>query len=365
MNVPFNDLKREYNSIKQEIDSAIQLVIDKTSFIKGEFYKSFEEEYAHYCGVAYCVGCSSGTTALHLALMAFGVGEGDEVITVSNTFIGTTEPIAHAGAAVVFVDIDKDTYTIDLDLIEKAITPRTKAIIPVHLYGQMANSEAICEIAKRHGLIVIEDAAQAVGASFKGSKSGQLSDAACFSFYPGKNLGAYGDAGCVVTNSGEAAEKMHMLSDHGRKSKYAHDIEGYNYRMDALQAAVISVKLRHIDDWNENRRKVAHYYSEHITNPDIVVPAEHPDAYHCYHIYCIRARDRDSASAQLKEKGVANGIHYPIPLHLQKAYSHLGVDKWDLPVTENYADTILSLPIFPFMTQEEIEYVVEAVNNID
>lgn len=364
MKTPFNDLKREYKSIQADIDAKIKAVIDNTAFIKGVYCKEFEDDFASYCGTSFCVGSSSGTTAIHLALMAFGIEKGDEVITVSNTFIGTTEPITHAGAKIVFVDIDEKTYNIDPQLIESAITPKTKAIVPVHLYGQMVNIESVCKIAKKHDLIVIEDAAQAVGGEYKERKAGYYGDAACFSFYPGKNLGAYGDAGCVVTNDEKAARQMRMLADHGRLSKYEHEMEGYNYRMDALQAAVLTIKLKHIDDWNNSRKKVAHFYSEHLNKEKVSVPYEDPDSNHCFHIYCTRVNDRDSVMSKLKEKEVSSGIHYPIPLHLQLAYEHLDLNGSDLKNTEKIAGEILSLPIFPFMTQEEIEYVVESVNKV-
>ena len=364
MNVPFNDLKREYNLIQTDVDTKIKEVIDKTAFIKGVFCKEFEDDFAAYCGNSYCIGSSSGTTALHLALTAFGIEKGNEVITVSNTFIGTTEPITHSGAKVVFVDIDENTYNIDPLLIESAITSKTKAIVPVHLYGQMVDIESVCKVAEKHDLIVIEDAAQAVGGDYKGRKAGYYGDAACFSFYPGKNLGAYGDAGCVVTNNEKAARKIRMLADHGRLSKYEHEIEGYNYRLDALQAAVLTVKLKHIDDWNKSRKKVAHFYSEHLNNDKVIVPHEDPDSNHCYHIYCTRVENRDTVMNKLKEKGVATGIHYPIPLHRQIAYEHLDLNGTDLKNTEKIAGEILSLPIFPFMTQDEIEYVVESVNEV-
>jgi len=364
MNAPFNDLKREYFSIKEKIDAAIQEVIDNTAFIKGKYLAGFEEKLAGYCGARFAIGTSSGTTAIHTALVGFGINPGDEVITVSHSFIGTTEPVTHAGAKIVFVDIDPDTYTMDPSLIETAITPKTKAIIPVHLYGQIADMESICEIAREHNLIVIEDAAQAIGAEWNGHKAGYYGDAACFSFYPGKNLGAYGDGGAVITNNEEAAQKMKMLVDHGRKSKYLHETEGYNYRMDALQAAILGVKLDHIDSWNDARIKVADFYEKNLRNIDIQLPVVAEKAKHVFHIYCVRVDDRETVQNKLKENNVASGIHYPVPLHLQPAYSYLGVKKGSFPVTEDYVDHILSLPVFPFMKDEELQHVSDVLRNI-
>ncbi|MFC1554817.1 DegT/DnrJ/EryC1/StrS family aminotransferase [candidate division KSB1 bacterium] len=362
--VPFNDLKREYKTIKNEIDIIIQEVIDNTAFIKGKYLKQFEEDLAHYCGTEHAIGCSSGTTAIHLALEAFGIGEGDEVITVSNTFIGTTEPITHTGAKIVFVDIDKDNYTIDPSKIEAAITPNTKAIVPVHLFGQISDMEKICDIAKRHNLYVVEDAAQAIGAEYKGKKVGHYGDAACFSFYPGKNLGAYGDAGAVVTNNSDAAHKIRILSDHGRQSKYTHEIEGYNYRMDAIQAAILTVKLKKIDEWNDARRKVADFYCGNLNMFDIELPVENPDMRHVYHVFCTRVENRENLQNKLKDKGVSSGIHYPVPLHVQPAYSYMNIKEGTLPVTEKYADEILSLPIFPFMNDDEMKYTIDVLSEL-
>jgi len=364
MNVPFNDLKREYRSIKQEIDPAIQEVIDNTAFVKGRYLASFEEKFADYNSMQFAIGTSSGTTALHAALFGFGIGPGDEVITVSHTFIGTTEPITHAGAKIVFVDIDPVTCTIDPGKIEQAITPHTKAIIPVHLYGQIADMEAVCDIARKHNLVVIEDAAQAIGAECNDRKAGQYGDAACYSFYPGKNLGAYGDGGMVVTNNEDAAKKIRMLVDHGRMSKYLHEFEGYNYRMDALQAAVLGVKLNHIDNWNRERVRVAEFYRNHLSDIEIGLPVTADGAYHVFHVYCARVKNRESLQPQLKERGIATGIHYPVPLHLQPAYEHLGCKKGSLPVTEAIVDEILSLPIFPFMSDDELHYTVEVLREL-
>ncbi|MFC1729235.1 DegT/DnrJ/EryC1/StrS family aminotransferase [candidate division KSB1 bacterium] len=364
MNVPFNDLKREYLSIKQEIDAAIREVIDNTAFIKGKYLNKFEEEFAAYCNTRYAVGASSGTTALHLAMEGFGIGKGDEVITVSHTFIGTTEPISHAGADITFIDIDPKTYTMNPSLIEALITSKTKAIVVVHLYGQMADMEAILKIARKHDLIVIEDAAQAVGARFNGNGPGFYGNAACFSFYPGKNLGAYGDGGAVVTSDEAAAMKMKMLADHGRLSKYLHDTEGYNYRLDSLQAAVLGVKLKYIDEWNGKRREVASFYNEHLKDLDMVLPEVAHNAEHIYHIYCVQVKDREFIQKRLKEKGVSSGIHYPVPLHLQPAYAHMNLGRGSLPETEQCVDLIMSLPIFPFITADELEHTAATLHGI-
>lgn len=364
MNVPFNDLKREYRSIKAEIDAAIKDVIERTAFIKGAFLVRFEENLAAFCETEHAVGTSSGTTALHAALLGFDIGPGDEVITVSHTFIGTAEPISHAGAKPVFVDITSDTYTLDPYLIEAAITPRTRAIIPVHLYGQMADMEAIRTLARTHKLVLIEDAAQAIGARLNGHKAGFYGDAACFSFYPGKNLGAYGDAGAVITNDAEAAHKIRMIVDHGRVSKYLHESEGFNYRLDALQAAILDVKLRRIDAWNEKRREIAEYFSGHLKDLDTVLPIVAGGAEHVFHVYCILVKDRDAVQERLKELGVSTGVHYPVPLHLQPAYRYLRIKKGNLPVTESVAADVLSLPIFPFMSDEEKQHVVDSLHRV-
>lgn len=361
MSVPFNDLKREYQTIKDDIDNAIKDVVDNTAFIKGKFLKQFEDDFASYNNIANAVGASSGTSALHLALEGFGIGHGDEVIVPTHTFIGTSEPVKHCGATLKFVDVDPVYYNMDPQKLEEAITPKTKAVIIVHLYGQMTNLEEICSIAKKHNLVVIEDSAQAIGAEYKGNKTGYLGDAACFSFYPGKNLGAYGDAGAVITKHEDAAKKMRMLSDHGRLTKYTHETEGYNYRMDGIQAAILSVKLKHIDSWNDARRKVADFYKENLSGLDIILPEESPDSKSVYHIYCIQVNDRDGFMSKMKGNDVPTGIHYPVPLHLQPAYEHMNIGKGSFPVTEAITEKIVSLPIFPFIAKSEMEQVVEAV----
>ena len=361
MNIPLVDLKRQYLSIKKEIDGAIQEVIDKSAFIMGENVQGFENEFAKFCRVKYGVGTSSGTTALHLALVACGVKQSDEVITVPYTFIATTEAISQTGAKVVFVDIEDKSYNMDSEKIEQAITQKTKAVIPVHLFGQPADMDKIMKIAKKHKLIVIEDACQAHGAEYKGKKVGGLGDIACFSFYPGKNLGAYGDAGMVVTDNKELAEKMRLLRNHGYQEKYYHQVEGYNYRMDAIQAAILRVKLRHLEEWTEKRRRNAKLYDELLKGRGVKAPREMEYAKHVYHLYVIGIEKREELHLRLKENGIAAAIHYPLPLHLQQAYRHLGYKKGDFPISEACSERLLSLPMFPELTEEEIERIVDII----
>jgi len=348
--IPFVDLKAQYNSIKEEIDEAIQNVINNTSFIMGEELKKFEEEFARFCDVKYAIGVANGSDALILALRACGIGEGDEVITVPHTFISTAEAISNVGGKVIFVD--------DVTKIEEKINKKTKAIIPVHLYGQPADMDPIMELAKKYNLKVIEDAAQAHGAEYKGKKVGSIGDVGCFSFYPGKNLGAYGDAGAVVANSEEIAEKIKLFRNHGRiTKKYEHDIEGYSSRLDNLQAAILRVKLRHLTKWNNMRRRNAKKYNELLNNiGGITTPYEADYAKHVYHLYVIRIEKekRDKLREELKSKGIATGIHYPIPLHLQPAYNYLGYREGDFPVTEKASQEIISLPMFAELSDEQI-----------
>lgn len=356
--IPLVDLKRQYLSIKPEIDAAMQRILDETDFIMGKDVKILEESFAQVCGVRYGIGASSGTTALYLALVGLGIGPGDEVITVPNTFIATTEAISQTGARVVFVDIDEKTYNIDVRAIEKAITKKTKAIIPVHLYGQPADMAAIQTIARKKNLKIIEDASQAHLAEFQGRPAGSWSDVACFSFYPGKNLGAYGDAGMVVTDDEPLARQIRMLSDHGRTSKYEYEKEGYNYRIDTLQAAILNVKLKHLGRWTKERQKWAALYDKLLSGLDVVIPGVDPRAKHVYHLYVIRLKDRDRVKAALAEQGISAGIHYPIPLHLQKAYAYLGYKKGTFPIAEQGAQEILSLPMFAELSMSDIEYIV-------
>jgi len=359
--IPFVDLKAQYVAIKDEVDPAIQGVIDNTSFIMGENVKAFESEFARFCDARFAMGVSSGTDALHLALLACGIGPGDEVITAVNTFIATAEAISHCGARPVFVDIKPDTYNIDPEQIEAKISSRTKALLPVHLYGQPADMDPIMAIARKHNLKVVEDCAQAHGALYKGKKVGTIGDAGCFSFFPGKNLGAYGDGGAVVTNDDAIAGKVRLLRNHGREAKYEHLIEGYCDRLDALQAAILSVKLRKLEGWNQKRREAAKLYDELLGSDGIVTPAEADGVRPVYHLYVVRVKDRDGLQKDLKEKGIATGVHYPVPLHLQPAYRHLGYVQGDFPVAEGAAQEILSLPIFPEINNAQITYIANEI----
>jgi len=364
MKVPFLDLKAQYLSIKNEIDSVIQEVIDNTAFAGGPFVKKFEQQFAEYCQCKFAIGVSSGTSALWLALRGLGIGEGDEVITVPNTFIATVEAISMCGAKPVFVDIQPDFYNMESELLEKAITLRTKAIIPVHLFGQMADMDPIMDIAQKHGLFVIEDASQAHGAEYKGKKSGSIGDVGCFSFYPGKNLGAYGEAGAVVTNNTKLVEKIQMLRDHGQPKKYHHEFIGWNSRMDGIQGAVLSVKLKYLDRWNEARRNVAHFYKESLSSLDgVILPKEADYAKHVYHIFAIRIQNRNKLIENLAQKDIHCGIHYPIPVHLTNAYSYLGYAEKSFPVTEKCAKELLSLPMFAELKLEQIEFVAREIKN--
>lgn len=361
MTIPLVDLKAQYQAIKPEIDAAMQRVVNNTQFILGKEVAEFEKNFAAYCSAKHCVGTDSGTAALHLALIICGIKPGDEVITTGHTFVATAEVISLTGARPVFVDIDPRTYNIDPNALERAITPRTRAIIPVHLYGQPAEMDPILEIARQHNLFVIEDAAQAHGAEYRGRRAGSMGAIACFSFYPGKNLGAYGDAGALVTNDDDLAARARMLRDHGRKEKYEHQIVGYGYRLDALQAAILGAKLPHLDVWNARRREIADYYTELFSNTDLVLPYVPPHITPAYHLYVVRAKNRDALQKHLKERSIEAGIHYPIPLHLQPVYKNLGYKPGDFPHTEKAANEVLSLPMYPELTEAQINRVVEAV----
>jgi dTDP-4-amino-4,6-dideoxygalactose transaminase len=365
MKIGFVDLKRQYDGIKPEIDQAISDVLDETSFILGEKVKGFEKEFAAFCRSRHCIGVDSGTSALALCLEACGVGAGDEVLTVPNTFIATVLSISWSGARPIFVPIDPDTYTMDPERIEGAITNKTKAIMPVHLYGQVCDMKPITEIAEKHDLKIVEDACQAHGAERGGKRAGSFGDAAAFSFYPGKNLGAYGDGGAVVTGNAEIDKRIRMLRDYGQKKKYHHEMMGYNRRLDGLQAAILSVKLKRLDEWNDMRRANAKLYYKLLDVPGkrIRTPVEAPDSRHIYHIYALRTDSRDGLMRLLGENGIASGIHYPIPVHMQKAYSGLGYKRGDFPITEKYAGQILSIPMFPELKKEEIEFIAEMVNS--
>lgn len=361
MKINFVDLKKQYLSIQAEIHEGIERVLQNTSFILGPEVGRFEGNFARYCDVAHAAGVNSGTSALHLALAALGVGEGDEVITVANTFVATVEAIVYTGARPVLVDIHEDTYNLDPDKVEAAVTKRTKAIIPVHLYGQPAEMDPILALAEAKGLYVVEDCAQAHGARYKGRRTGSMGHCGCFSFYPGKNLGAYGEAGAVVSNNEEIVQRVKMLRDHGQSEKYHHKIIGYNMRMEGFQGAVLDVKLRRLNDWNAARRENARLYGEYLAGVDVVIPRAIPYVEHVYHLYVIRAKRRNELQEYLKEKGIATGLHYPIPVHLLEGYTFLGYKHGDFPVTEQYATEILSLPMFAELTKEEIAEVAEAI----
>ena len=360
MKVPFLDLKAQYESIKNEVAVAIQQVLDKTAFAGGPFVAQFEKEFAAFCQTQYAIGVGSGTDALWLALLGLGIGPGDEVITVPDTFIATAEAISYCGAKPVFVDVEEKTYNMNPSLLEAAITPKTKAIIPVHLFGQMADMDPIMEIARKHGLFVIEDACQAHGAEYKGKLAGSNGDAGAFSFYPGKNLGAYGEAGAVVTNNTELDKKIRILRDHGQAKKYYHGMIGWNARMDGLQGAILSVKLKYLPSWNKDRRKNAKMYDNLFGNiQGMVVPREVSHAKHVYHIYAIRVQNRDALIGALAERDIHCGIHYPIPLHLQEAYHSLGLGKGSFPVSEMVQAEFVSLPMFPELTTSQIQFTAE------
>ena len=361
MKIPFVDLVTQYHGLKDQILPAMENIMDKAQCIMGPDMREFENEFANYCATEHCIAVDSGTSALELILRAFAIGAGDEVITAANTFIATTLAISSTGAKPVLVDANPETYNIDVEKIAAAITSKTRAILPVHLYGQPADMEAINEIAKKHDLIVIEDACQAHGARYKGRRAGSLGDAAAFSFYPGKNLGAYGDGGAVVTNNAKIAEIVKLLRDYGQKEKYHHVTLGFNHRLDTLQAAVLRTKLPKLDDWNAARRKNAALYNERLQHSPAALPVDAEFAESVYHLYVIRVKHRDQLLAYLGESGIGAGIHYPIPIHLQKAYAALGYKEGDFPVTEQFAKEIISLPMFPELTAEQIQFVAEKI----
>ena len=360
MVIPYLDLKAQYRSIKAEIDRAIADVLESSQFILGKEVAAFEEEFAACCGGGQAIGVNSGTSALHLALLAAGIGPGDEVITTPYSFVATVAAIQYAGAVPVFADIEPVSFTLDPALLEAAITPRTKAILPVHLYGQPADMDPILAIARRRGLLVIEDAAQAHGAEYKGRRTGSLADIACFSFYPAKNLGAYGEAGAVVTGNAEFAKTVRLLRNWGESRRYYHDLRGFNYRMEGLQGAILRVKLRHLDRWTEARRAIAAFYSERLKDC-CVTPREMPYARHVYHVYVIRVPQRDEVARNLQAAGVQVGIHYPVPIYLQPAYRDARYREGDFPVAEAAAREVLSLPLYPEMEQWQRETVCDAV----
>lgn len=359
--IPLVDLRAQYRSIKAEIDAAVLRVLDHGQFVLGEEVAAFEREFAAYCGAGDCVAVNSGTSALHLALLAAGVGPGDEVLTAPFTFIATVSSIVYTGATPVFGDIDPVHFTLDPAALEARITPRTKAIVPVHLYGQPADMKPILEIARRRGLTVIEDAAQAHGAEYDGHRCGSMGDIAAFSFYPGKNLGAYGEGGAAVTSNPAHAQAMRVLRDWGQQRKYEHRVKGFNYRMDAMQGAILRVKLRHLEAWTEARRARAALYDRRLAGGPVQAPAVRPGVRHVYHVYTVRVRERERFQQALRERGVQTGIHYPIPLHLQPAHTDLGYVRGDFPHAERAAEEVLSLPIFPELTEPQVEQVAMAV----
>jgi dTDP-4-amino-4,6-dideoxygalactose transaminase len=380
MNIPFLDLKTQFREIEHEVLPMVKEAMENAAFIGGPQVSGFETEFAAFCDSKYCVGVNSGTDALRFALMAAGVGPGDEVITVPHTFIATTEAISQVGAKPVFVDIDPKTYNMAPNKLEdylrkrlpgsgsglqppaSSLQPRPKAVIPVHIYGQPADMDSILEIAKKKNLVVIEDACQAHGSLYKGKKAGSMGLVGCFSFYPGKNLGAYGEGGAVVTQSEAIANRIRMIRDHGQAKKYYHDMEGYNGRLDAIQAGVLRIKLRRLGSWNEARRRNAQYYNE-LLSPikGVTVPLEAEGCRHVYHLYVILVDDREGLQKYLNDKGIGTGLHYPVPLHLQKAYAYQGYKEGEFPVTESVAKRLLSLPMFPELTKEQIEYVAQAI----
>lgn len=363
MKVAFADFVPMHSEIKEELDNAYNSVLNSSYFIQGTECKAFEEEFASYCGVKHCVGVATGLDAIYLILRAMNIGDGDEVIIPSNTFIATALAVSYAGATPVLVEPDINTYNIDVSLIEEKITDRTKAIIAVHLQGRTADMNPIKEIADKYNLKVIEDAAQAHGAKYFGKKTGALGDAAAFSFYPGKNLGALGDGGCVVTNDDELAKKIRALGNYGSDYKYHHIYKGTNSRLDELQAAFLRIKLKSLDKWNSSRREIAKRYIEGINNPLITLPLQSSEEYeHIYHVFAIRCEKRDELEAYLNEKGITTVKHYPIPIHMQGAYKDLNIQQGALPVAEEISRTILSIPMYYGMTDEQVDYVITTIN---
>jgi dTDP-4-amino-4,6-dideoxygalactose transaminase len=360
-NLALVDLGAQYTRIAGEISRAIAEVLCSGDFILGRKLEEFEEEFARYCGARYAIGVDSGTSALELALRAFGVGPGDEVITAANTFIATALAISHSAAKPVLVDVDPQTYTIDPSAVRSALTARTKAVIAVHLYGHPADMDPILDIARRHGLVVIEDACQAHGAKYKGFRVGSLGHAAAFSFYPAKNLGAYGDGGIVVTSDPQTADAVRLLRNYGQRVKYEHQCVGFNRRLDTLQAAVLAVKLKYLDEWNALRSKHARRYKQLLAGTGVITPAEADYAQSVWHLYVIRTKNRELLRRLLSDQGIATGVHYPVPIHLQAAYRELGCGQGDFPVTENFADEILSLPMYAELPAEAIEYVSDCI----
>ena len=364
LKVPYLDLKAQYQNIKPEIDAAISRVLESCQFVLGSEVAGFEKEFAVYCGASECIALNSGTSALHLALLAAGVGPSDEVITVPFTFVASVAAILYVGARPVLVDIDPDTFTMNPAAIEAAITPRTKVILPVHLYGHPADMDPILQVARRHGLAVIEDAAQAHGAKYKERRVGSLGDIACFSFYPTKNLGAYGEGGAITTSNTEYARTTRMLRDWGQDRKYHHLLRGFNYRMEGLQGAILRVKLRHLDQWTELRRAAASKYNRLLADCGVELPREIPWACHVYHVYTLRTKDREALQAALRTEGIETAVHYALPVHLQPAYADLGYSRGAFPQSEKAAEEVLSLPLYPEITDTQIQKVAQALTSL-
>jgi len=357
----FVDLSEQHRKIRKEIDSAIKRVIDYSDFILGEEVELFEREFANYCQVKYCIGVASGTAALHMSLVALGIDSGDEVITTPLTFMATVEPVIWLGAKPVLVDIDERTYNINPDLIEEKITKKTKAIICVHLYGQSCEMESLKKIAKKHKLFLIEDCAQAHGAKYKGKMVGGVGDVGCFSFFPAKNLGCFGDGGAVVTNNIKIDKKVRLLRNHGRREKYKHLIVGYGERLDTLQAAVLRVKLKYLDKWNEKRRQNAYYFNRLLRRANVVLPFEDKNMSSVYYVYSIRVKNRDKLKKNLEKMGIPTNVYYPKPLHLQPALEFLDYAEGSFPVSEKVCKEIISLPIYPELSKKKIKMIAEAV----
>lgn len=361
--IPFVDLKAQYQSIKSEIDAAVAKVLERSQFVLGDEVEAFEEEFAAYCGACYGIALNSGTSALHLALLAAGVGPGDEVITVSFTFVATVAAICYTGARPCFVDIEPRSYTMDVNQLENAITERTKVILPVHLYGQPADMDPILQIARRYGLTVIEDAAQAHGAEYKGRRVGSIGNLACFSFYPSKNLGACGEGGIVTTNDPNHAHTIRLLRDWGQERKYHHVLKGYNYRMDELQGAILRVKLCHLEEWIEARRAHAAQYDQLLAAPGVQTPTAMSYGRHVYHVYAVRVPQRDTLQGVLHTREVRTSIHYPVPVHLQEAYADLGYRNGGFPKSVRAADEVLSLPMYAELPGLAIDHVADCIHS--
>lgn len=363
MKIPFNDLRLQYHSIKEEVEGAILDVIENSAFIGGAKVKEFEEDFANFCRSKYCIGVGNGTDALFIALKMLGIEDGDEVITTANSFIATSEAITGSGAKVVFVDIDPKTYNIDVSKIEEKITNKTKAIIPVHIYGQPTDMDNILEPSKRHNLKIIEDCAQAHGAEYKGRRVGTLGDIGCFSFYPGKNLGAYGDAGAIVTDNRYLADQCRMFANHGRISKYDHEFEGINSRLDGLQAAILNVKLRYLEKWTESRIKNAKLYNKYLKDSPVITPTEIDRVKSVYHLYVIRVDENKCKPLIdfLAKEGVSTGIHYPTPLPNLIAYNYLGYKDQSFPIAQRYSKEYISLPMYPELNEDQIRYITDLI----